>query len=122
MFRVATELVINISSEWVWLVATAIRSFALGRFTRWMSLKRKGMTMTKSAESLTTFKPQPVEQIKPEHDAGLTSPTDKDRDVTVMADRFAKMSLNKEDFAAMCDKAKTEQETHHGLAVDGDQE
>lgn len=93
MFRIATELVINISSEWIWLAATAIRSFAPGRSPRWMSLKRKEMNMTESAEMLTTFKPQPAEQIKAEHDAGLASPTVKDRDVTVMADRFAKMSI-----------------------------
>ncbi len=78
--------------------------------------------MNKSAETLPTFKPQSADQIKAEHDAGLTWPTDKDRDVTVMAGRFAKMGLNKGDFAAMCDKAKTQQEAHHMRAVDGDQE
>jgi len=30
MFRIATDLVINISSEWVWLAATAIRSVCSG--------------------------------------------------------------------------------------------
>lgn len=74
-----------------------------------MFLYRKEKTMTKSIETLPTFKPQSAELIKAEHDAGLTSPTDKDRDVTVMADRFEKMGLNKEDFAAMCDRAKTQQ-------------
>lgn len=61
--------------------------------------------MTKQFLTLPTFKPQAPEEIKAEHDAGLTAPTEHDRDATVMAERFQKMGLSREQFNAMCEEA-----------------
>ena len=50
-----------------------------------------------------------LEKIKADFEAGLNDATEADRDLEVMAARFATLGLPREEFDAMCEKAKRNQ-------------
>lgn len=50
-----------------------------------------------------------LEKIKADFEAGINDATEADRNLEVMAARFAKLGLPREEFDAMCEKAKRDQ-------------